>query len=59
MSFPTHLHTPHPAVARSYSRIPPGADVEYTVELVSLPGKEDDILNLSDEPLSGPAFDSA
>lgn len=40
-------------------RIPPGAEVQYTVELVALPGKEDDILDLQDEPLTGPAFDSA
>ncbi|CAM9209647.1 unnamed protein product [Ascophyllum nodosum] len=40
-------------------RIPPGAEVEYLVELVALPGKEDDILNSRDDSFTGDAFDSA
>lgn len=40
-------------------RIPPGAEVEYTLELVALPGKEDDIVNSRDDSFTGDAFDSA
>lgn len=44
----------------SSRRIPPGAEVEYTVELVALPGKEDDIVNLRDDSFfAGDAFDAA
>ncbi|CAM9206263.1 unnamed protein product [Laminaria digitata] len=40
-------------------RIPPGAEVEYTLELVALPGKEEDIVNTRDDSFTGDAFDSA
>ncbi|CAM9776216.1 unnamed protein product [Scytosiphon promiscuus] len=39
-------------------RIPPGAEVEYTVELVALPGKEEDIVEKRDgDSFTGNAFD--
>lgn len=40
-------------------RIPPGAEVEYTLELVGLPGKEEDMVNARDDSFTGDAFDSA
>eukprot|EP00904_Undaria_pinnatifida_P012340 jgi/Undpi1/8236/HiC_scaffold_25.g10706.m1 len=40
-------------------RIPPGAEVEYTLELVGLPGKEEDMVNTRDDSFTGDAFDSA
>lgn len=39
-------------------RIPPGAEVEYTLELVALPGKEEDIVEQrSGDSFTGNAFD--
>ncbi|CAM9239533.1 unnamed protein product [Pylaiella littoralis] len=39
-------------------RIPPGAEVEYTLELVALPGKEEDIVEKRDsDSFTGNAFD--
>lgn len=39
-------------------RIPPGAEVEYTLELVALPGKEEDIVEkLDGNSFTGNAFD--
>eukprot|EP00903_Cladosiphon_okamuranus_P012121 g11373.t1 len=39
-------------------RIPPGAEVEYTLELVALPGKEEDIVEQKDiSSFTGNAFD--
>lgn len=40
-------------------RIPPGAEVEYTLELVALPGKEEDLVLTRDDAFTGDAFDSA
>lgn len=39
-------------------RIPPGAEVDYTLELVALPGKEEDIVEKREgDTFTGNAFD--
>lgn len=67
-SAPTPTPLPPPSTPTVYcrvpllsfvGRIPPGAEVEYTLELVALPGKEEDLVLTRDDAFTGDAFDSA